>query len=130
MVKSVIERTATATSGPLLDETCPMTLSDSKRVQLAWVVAILVDSLQIVLLPVTGGASTWLDKPLDVVAMVLLWRLLGWHWALVPSFFFEFLPIAELAPTWTLATLIIVRQRKEQRQAVPLESIPGELHEK
>ena len=107
-----------------------MTLSDSKRVQLAWVVAILVDSLQIVLLPVTGGASTWLDKPLDVVAMVLLWRLLGWHWALVPSFFFEFLPIAELAPTWTLATLIIVRQRKEQRQAVPLESISSGLNEK
>jgi hypothetical protein len=107
-----------------------MTLSVSKRIRLAWIVAILVDALQIGLLPLSGGVSMWLDKPLDVLAMVLLWRLLGWHWALVPSFFFEFLPIAELAPTWTLATLIIVRQRKEEMQGVPVDAIPGELHEK
>ena len=107
-----------------------MMLSVNKRIQLAWIVAVLVDALQIGLLPVTGGFSLWLDKPLDVVAMVLLWRLLGWHWALVPSFIFEFLPIAELAPTWTLATLIIVRKRKEEMRAVPPDVIPGELCEK
>ena len=97
-----------------------MRLSVSKRVQLAWLVAILVDALQIGLFPLTGGLSFWLDKPLDILAMLLLWRLLGWHWAMVPSFLFEFLPIAELAPTWTLATWIIVRERKvELRAAFP-----------
>ena len=106
-----------------------MTLSFSKRIQLAWVVAILVDVLQLGLLPVTGGLSFWLDKPLDILAMALLWRLLGWHWALVPSFLIELLPIAELAPTWTLATWIIVRKRQAERLAIPPESIPGELHD-
>ena len=97
------------------------------RIHLAWLVAIVVDALQIGLFPVTGGMSIWLDKPLDLLAMGLLWRLLGWHWALAPSFLFEFLPIAELAPTWTLATWIVVRKRKAEGLAIPSEAIPGQL---
>ena len=85
-----------------------------RRIHLAWTVAILVDALQIGLLPVTGTLSTWMDKPLDVLAMLVLWRLLGWHWALAPSFVFELLPFAELAPTWTLATWIVVRKRRAE----------------
>ena len=82
------------------------------RVHAAWTVAILADALQVGLLPITGTLSTWFGGPLDLLAMVILWRLLGWHWALAPSFVFEFLPIVEVAPTWTLATWIILRKRK------------------
>lgn len=91
-----------------------MSLATTRRIHAAWIIAILVDALQLGLFPVTGTLSTWVDKPLDVLAMVLLWRLLGWHWALAPSFLFEFLPIAELAPTWTLATWIILRRRRAE----------------
>jgi len=102
----------------------------ANRIRVAWMVAILVDALQIGLLPLTGGLSLWADKPLDILAMALLWRLLGWHWALAPSFLFEFLPIAELAPTWTLATWIVVRKRKAEMQTPPADYIPGELQGK
>ncbi len=102
----------------------------ANRIRVAWMVAILVDALQIGLLPITGGLSLWVDKPLDILAMALLWRLLGWHWALAPSFLFEFLPIAELAPTWTLATWIVVRKRKAEQQIPLPETIPGELQGK
>jgi hypothetical protein len=100
-----------------------MKLSAPKRIHVAWMVAILFDALQIGLFPITGTLSTWLGAPLDFLAMGILWSLLGWHWALVPSFVFEFLPIAELAPTWTLATWIIVRKRKADMQT----PLPGVL---
>lgn len=107
-----------------------MSLAISTRIRLAWMVAIVVDAVQIGLLPVTGTLSTWwVDTPLDLVAMAVLWRLLGWHWALAPSFLFEFLPIAELAPTWTLATWIIVRKRRQEEAAMAsssdLRELPG-----
>jgi len=104
-----------------------MKLNSSKRTQAAWVVAILMDALQVGLFPVTGTLSTWLGVPLDLMAMGILWALLGWHWALAPSFVFEFLPFAELAPSWTLATWIIVRKRKAEQKEPPQDSIPGEL---
>jgi hypothetical protein len=59
--------------------------------------------------------------------MAVLWSLLGWHWALAPSFLFEFLPIVELAPTWTLATWIAVRKRKAEMTPPFPEAIPGEI---
>ncbi|HNX31355.1 MAG TPA: hypothetical protein PKM35_07085 [Holophaga sp.] len=92
------------------------------RARAAWIVAILVDALQVGLLPVTGTLSTWFGAPLDVLAMVVLWRLVGWHWALAPSFVFEFLPFVELAPTWTLATWIVLRKRRSEETARPGDS--------
>jgi hypothetical protein len=90
----------------------PMKPVTPTHIRMAWLIAIVVDALQIGLFPITATLSTWFGAPLDIFAMVVLWRLLGWHWALTPSFIFEFLPIVELAPTWTLATWIIVRNRK------------------
>jgi len=95
------------------------------------VVAILADALQVGLFPLTGALSTWLNAPLDLLAMGVLWRLLGWHWALAPSFVFEFLPFVELAPSWTLATWIVTRKRSlDQDQAAHQDAIPGELLDK
>lgn len=84
------------------------------RLRLAWILAIAVDALQIGLFPVTGTLSTWVDKPLDLAAMGALWYLVGWHWALLPTFAFELAPFVELAPTWTAALWLITRKRKAQ----------------
>lgn len=84
------------------------------RIRAAWAVAVLVDVLQLGLVPVTGPLGAWLATPLDLAAMAALWALLGWHWAFAPSFVFEILPVADLAPTWTLATWIVVHKRKAQ----------------
>ena len=46
------------------------------------------------------------------VAALVLWRLLGWHWVLIPSFVVELLPVAELAPTWTAAVWWMTRGRR------------------
>lgn len=80
------------------------------RVRAAWIIALLADATQIVLLPFTATLSTWGDKPLDVVVMLALWRLLGWHWVLLPSFLVELFPYVDVAPTWTLAVWLATRR--------------------
>jgi len=86
------------------------------RLQIAWILAIAVDALQIGLLPLTGTLSTWLNNPLDLVAMAVLWYLVGWHWSLLPTFAFELVPFIELVPTWTAAMWLISRRRKAQER--------------
>ncbi len=81
-----------------------------RRVRAAWIVALLADAVQVVLIPFTASLSTWTDKPLDVVVMLVLWRLLGWHWVLLPSFVVELLPYVDVTPTWTLAVWLATRQ--------------------
>lgn len=86
-----------------------MTALSRRRVLLAYAAALAVDGLQIGLGAATGGLSMLVDKGLDLVAAVLLWALLGWHWALLPSFLLELVPVVELAPTWTAAVWFITR---------------------
>jgi hypothetical protein len=83
------------------------------RLRLALVSAILIDCIQIGLFPffAAGGFSV-ADDFLDCIAFVLFWRLLGWHWALVPGFIFELLPFVDLAPTWTLAVYMTIKSRQ------------------
>ncbi len=84
------------------------------RVRAAWIIAVAADAIQLGLFPVTGTLSTWINKPLDLLVMLVLWRLLGWHWVLLPSFAVELLPYAELAPTWTLAVWLATRGRSAE----------------
>ena len=44
---------------------------------------------------------------LDVLVAALLIRLLGFHWALLPTLAAEAVPALDLAPTWTAAVLLI-----------------------
>ena len=81
------------------------------RIRAAWIIALTTDALQIGLMPITGTLSTWVDWPLDVLAAALLWRLLGWHFLLLPSFVVELVPYVQTAPTWTLAVWYLTRQR-------------------
>ena len=66
--------------------------------RLAYAVAIVTDVLQLAMGPL-GWAGA--DEVLDVVAGVALWRLLGFHPLLLPTFMLEFLPMTDMLPTWT-----------------------------
>lgn len=68
------------------------------RRRTAYGVAVATDLLQLVLGPL-GWAGA--DELLDVVAAVVMWRLLGFHPLLLPTFMIEFLPITDMLPTWT-----------------------------
>jgi len=83
-----------------------------RRVIAAFAVAITADALQLALGPVG-----WLfaDEILDVVATILTWRLIGFHPLLLPTFIVEFLPVADMLPTWTGCVAIVVALRKRQQ---------------
>jgi hypothetical protein len=80
------------------------------RIKSAWVVAVGMDALQMLLFPTTieGGFSPVADG-LDFVAMALLWGLVGWHWTFLPSVIVKVIPVMDLAPTWTIALAIASR---------------------
>ena len=77
----------------------------------AWFVAIMADAIQLVGMPlfVEGGFSP-LDTALDVVVGAVLIKLLGWHWAFLPTFAAELMPGLDLFPTWTAAVFFATRQ--------------------
>jgi len=77
----------------------------------AWFVAIMADAIQLVGMPlfVEGGFSP-LDTALDVIVGGILIKLLGWHWAFLPTFAAELVPGLDLFPTWTAAVFFATRQ--------------------
>ncbi len=77
---------------------------------IARVIAVVADATQFGLLPLfaEGGASV-LNDVLDLVVGVTLSALLGWHWAFLPAFLAELVPVVDLVPTWTIAVLIVTR---------------------
>src|SRR5271168_635781 len=80
--------------------------------RLAWIVAIAADALQIAAFPlfVEGGVSP-ADSALDLVVAFVMIRLLGWHWAFLPTAAAKLVPGADLFPTWTTAVWFVTRQR-------------------
>src|SRR5262245_52075766 len=81
------------------------------RVRIAWGIAIAADFLQWVAMPLFAiGVSPWNDA-LDIVVGFILFKLLGWHWAFVPTFLIELFPIVDLAPTWTVAVFLATRRK-------------------
>ena len=49
------------------------------------------------------------DTALDVVVAFLLIKLLGWHWAFLPTLGAELIPGLDLFPTWTAAVYFVTR---------------------
>jgi hypothetical protein len=84
----------------------------TRRIRAAWVIALAVDAIQI---PATaaGPVGWFLDAGLDLITMGVLWALLGFHWAFLPSFITEGIPYLNLAPVWTLAVALSTRGRGE-----------------
>lgn len=81
--------------------------------RIAWAVALAADALQWVFLPLFwAGAASPFDDVLDLAVGFLLWRLLGWHWALLPALIAELIPGLDLVPTWTAAVWLATRGDK------------------
>jgi hypothetical protein len=78
----------------------------------AWAVAIAADALQIVAFPLFyEGAMSPADSMLDLIVAFVMIRLLGWHWAFLPTLAAELIPGADLFPTWTATVWFVTRQR-------------------
>jgi hypothetical protein len=92
----------------------------SKRIVLALAIAAAADILQILFLPF---AWTFVDSAVDVVAMFLIMRLIGFHWLLLPTFAIEFIPFVDALPTWTACTVAVIVLRKREARNLPLPSI-------
>ena len=93
-----------------------------RRIWLAFTTAVTVDVLQLLLGP-NGWAFA--DEILDVGAMVLTWRILGFHPSLLPTFALELLPIADWLPTWTGCVALVVASRRRQFGPPPEPPAPG-----
>src|SRR5580765_5854776 len=87
-----------------------------ERVRLAYAVAVTTDVLQLAMGPV-GWAFA--DELLDVAAMALTWRLIGFHPLLLPTVALEILPVADMLPTWTGCVAIVAALRKRQQARIP-----------
>jgi hypothetical protein len=86
------------------------------RITTAYVAAVVTDGLQLL-----AGPLGWMafDQALDVAAAVLMWRLLGFHPLLLPTFVVEFLPVTDLLPTWTGCVALVIALRKRQQRSIP-----------
>ena len=82
------------------------------RVRLAYAVAIMTDALQFLLGPI-GWAGA--DEILDVAATALMWRVLGFHPLLLPTFLVELLPVTDVLPTWTACVALVIALRRRQQ---------------
>ena len=84
------------------------------RIRLAYAVAIVTDALQFL-----SGPFGWagFDEALDLIAMVLTWRLLGFHPLLLPTVVLEFLPVSDMFPTWTGCVALVASRRRKQQDA-------------
>ena len=84
-----------------------------RRIALALTLAIVADGIQFFV-----GPFGWvgLDQVVDIVAMILTTRLLGFHMLLLPTFVIEFIPIAsEFLPTWIGCVAIVIALRKKEQ---------------
>jgi hypothetical protein len=86
------------------------------RVRLAYAIAVTTDALQLLLGPI---GWPFVDEILDVAAMMLTWRAIGFHPLLLPTFVLEFLPVTDLLPTWTACVALVVALRKRQQHLAP-----------
>lgn len=86
------------------------------RIVCALTLAVVADGLQFLLLPL---AWTFAESAVDVVAMILTMWLIGFHLLLLPTFAFEFIPVADALPTWTACVIAVIALRKRQERTVP-----------
>jgi hypothetical protein len=98
-----------------------------KRIWFAFAVAVVTDTLQLVLGPL--GWVFLVDEALDGLAMVLTSAALGFHLLLLPTFIIELLPVADALPTWTACTAAVVALRK-RAQGRAISTLPPSGSEK
>lgn len=98
------------------------------RVRAARWLAVAADVLQIAVFPLfgPGALSPWNDA-LDLLVAASLTRLVGWHWAFLPSFVAELVPGIDLVPTWTAAVLFATRSGAPGRKLSRAGAVDAEV---
>ena len=97
----------------------PIEISQRTRFQVAMIVAIIADVLQLVFLPLfVEGAESPADDILDLGMGAVLTYLLGWHWEFLPTFAAKLVPGVDLVPFWTIAVANVYRKQKRIVAAV------------
>ena len=77
--------------------------------------AVAADGVQFSLAAVFAeGIASPLADGLDIIMCGLMTWLLGWHFAFLPTFAVKLLPVADLAPCWTIAVLLATRRQIEK----------------
>jgi hypothetical protein len=77
------------------------------RINIARAIAVAADCLELMVFPAFAeGFLSPVNDVLDVAVAIALFALLGWHWAFLPTFIAEMVPIVGLVPTWTAAVLL------------------------
>jgi len=86
------------------------------RILSAYAAAAVTDIVQLVL-----GPAGWVmaDEVLDVAAMLMISRLIGFHPLLLPTLVLELVPLADLLPTWTAAVALVVALRRQKHPGIP-----------
>ena len=83
-------------------------------------VAVATDVLQFSLGPL---GWTFADEVLDVIALILISRAVGFHPLLLPTFVLEFFPVIDMLPTWSGCTgAVIMLRRRSQPIAPPIQA--------
>ena len=81
-----------------------------RRVRTARIIAVATDVVQLAFFPAfAGGWTSPVNDALDVVVAVIMVRLVGWHFAFLPTFVAEMVPGVDLVPTWTMAVWFATR---------------------
>lgn len=86
------------------------------RIFFALVIAVAADGVQLITGPL-GWAG--LDQLIDLITMLLISRLIGFHWLLLPTFALELVPLMDDLPTWTACTLAVIAIRKREQRKAP-----------
>jgi hypothetical protein len=94
------------------------------RVKLAFAIAVLADILEFPVIWLESWQWEWVilvgravGVVLDSCVMFALTKLLGFHWAFVPSFVLEVIPTIDMFPSWVACVAYVVWERKKQQQA-------------
>jgi hypothetical protein len=82
----------------------------SREVKIVRAIAALVDVLQFAIFPLMfQGLLSPVNTAVDVLMAVVFTLMIGWHWALIPTFVSELVPFLDLVPTWTAAVFLATR---------------------
>ncbi len=96
------------------------------RIWTARAIALVADCLEIAIFPAFAeGFFSPLNDIVDVVVALALISLVGWHWAFLPTFLAEMVPIATLVPTWTAAVFIATGVGPAATSVAPADSLPA-----
>ena len=86
------------------------------RVAVAFGVALAADAVQLLFGPF---GWFWPDEVVDVIAAIATTLTIGVHPLLLPTFVIEFLPIADMLPTWTACVASVVALRRSELRSRP-----------